>query len=186
MSLRQPRRSVSRPTPPAVALIAAAALAGCGSGETQAPETPDFTGTYDGTWMVSMQAADGELREAECSGSVEVAAQTDTSFTGSFRVEAGGETRGEISCDRAEGRIVDGGVGSSGLTSFRLRAGDRSGSAALTGCRGQGLWQGSFTPTPSRPEKARLEAGITLDMICGSSATERRFRTQISFRGRAD
>lgn len=176
-----------RRLPAAVALVAAAALAGCGSGDVQGPDTPDFTGTYEGTWTIRMQSQSlTERREARCPGSVEVTDQTDTSFSGTFRVETGGETSGDIACDEVEGQFVDGGIGSGGLASFRLVSGDRSGAAALTGCRGQELWQGDFSRTPSLPERARFQAGVRLDLRCEEGGDPRIFRSQINFTGRAE
>lgn len=183
------RHDPFHPAAPPAALAAAAALAllACGGGGAQGPDMPDFTGTYEGTWTVLMQAQSlGERREARCRGAVEVTSQTDTSYTATFRVEPGGETSGEISCSDLEGRFVDAGLGSGGLTSFRLEVGDRSGISAITGCQGRALWQGDFSRTPSLPEKARFEAGVRVDVLCGSDGQERTFGSRLTFTGRAE
>lgn len=180
------RSTARRALPAAVAVLTAAALSACGSGDVQGPDVPDFTGTYEGTWIVQMETRQLDRREARCPGTVEVTAQTDTSFSGTFRMEPGGETSGNISCREVEGRFVDAGIGSGGLASFRLRSGDRSGSTALTGCRGQDLWQGDFSRTPSLPERARFEAGIRVDVLCEEDGQRRTFRSQINFSGRAE
>lgn len=187
MSPRPHSRSTAlRALPAAGALLAAASLAACGSGDVQGPDIPDFTGTYEGTWTIRMEAQDlSERREARCPGAVEVTAQTDTSFSGSFRMEPGGETSGDISCREVTGRFVDAGIGSGGLASFRLRSGDRSGSTALTGCEGQDLWQGDFARTPGLPERAQFEAGIRVDVRCEEGDGPEIFRSQINFSGRA-
>lgn len=174
-------------SPVLVSLLLAAAAAACSPGDTQTPEVPDIRGTYEGLWDMSMSRLDGSAQQgAECRGTVTVASQTDTSFTGTFRVDSTGEATGDLSCRVVEGEVVDGRHGSSGLASFLLRAGDRGPAAALSGCRGASEWQGEFTPTPDLPEEGRLDAGAVLTLRCEQSdGSTRRWDTQIQFRGTA-
>lgn len=175
----------ARPRLALLCLLLAAAVAGCSPGDTQAPEVPDIRGTYEGQWDMSMTSLDGSTRQgAECRGTVTVAAQTDSTFSGTFRVDSAGEATGDLSCRVVEGDIVDGRHGSSGLANFRLRAGDRGPAAALAGCQGNTTWQGDFTLTPDMPEEGRLDAGALLTLRCEQSdGSTRRWETQIQFRG---
>ncbi|MDP2498468.1 MAG: hypothetical protein Q8W44_10850 [Candidatus Palauibacterales bacterium] len=167
-----------------LALAAGAALA-CAGGDSQAPEVQDIRGTYEGLWDMSMQTLDGSSRQgAECRGTVTVSSQTDTSFTGSFRVDSAGEATGDLSCEVVEGQVVEGRHGNSGLANFHLESGDGGAAAALSGCEGGAMWQGDFTLTPDRPEEGRLDAGSRFTLRCeNQDGSTRSWDTEIQFRG---
>lgn len=177
--------SVVRPILAPLSLVLAAAGLACSSVDAQGPDVPDVRGTYEGQWTLSMQSADAtEQKSAECRGTVTVASQTDTSFAGSFRIDSIGETTGDLSCRVVEGDLKNTRLGTGGLASFRPLVGDTGAAAALAGCEGSALWQGDFTPTPDRPEEARLDAGARPSLSCEQpDGSERGWEAEIQFRG---
>lgn len=184
MSMRETPAARSAVLPLTLALAACAALA-CSLENSQAPEVPDIRGTYEGVWDMSMQTLDGSGRQgAECRGTVTVSSQTDTSFTGTFRVDSAGQATGDLSCRVVEGDVVEGRHGATGLANFSLETGDGGAAAALSGCRGNALWQGDFARTPDQPEEGRLNAGARLTLRCDQAdGSTRRWDTEIQFRG---
>lgn len=171
-------------TLPRLSLVLVCSLTlACGSGESQAPETPDVRGTYAGTWDLVMESADVSGRwEASCEGTFTVDSQTDSTFEGSFRIDSVGQSSGELSCSVVEGRIANGQIGASALVSFVLLSGESGAAATLSGCRGRDLWQGEFV-SPSTGE-IQLDAGVRFTMSCpAESGGERPFTSGFQFRG---
>lgn len=109
-----------------------ALLAGCGGEDSTGPTTPNIEGSYSGDWTLTAENQEtGDSGSASCPGSITVDSQTDDgTFSGSYRIDAGGD------CDTSDSGTVDGNVRSDG--GIDLSLGSASGSSAdfedITGC----------------------------------------------------
>lgn len=141
-------------------------LVGCSGGEATGPDIPQISGSYSGTWTLTAENQDtGESSSASCPGSITIDSQSDGSFTGSYRIDAGGD------CDTSDSGTASGNVRSDG--GIDLSLGSASGSSSdfedVTGCTVTG-GDSKFTGSVSSGSMT-IDAEFFADCPDGSGGT---------------